>query len=730
MADKVKVFKYKFVDDSGNIIEESTSKLSVLEAAVKKTSEALKGADIGSKNFKDLKESLEQNEKAFAKADSKSKGFVKSMESIPGPIGQVSQGFSGLGKAATAFIANPIGAVIAALGLVFTAVYKAITSTEKGMFALNKIMGIFSGVASAVIKPIGELAALFAEKLAGGIEAVMSGLKLLGIDFGNAAEDGAKLAQTINEIDEAEGDLAVARAQQNKELAAAKELLTDTNASYKDRKAALDQIKAAEEALAQKEVDLAKKTLKAAQDKIDLQGKSKENLDAEEAALIKLAQTEEAYFAKQRQFNKEEKKLKAEDDAAQKERQKAADDRRKQELADRKAAGDKIRQIDQENQLASIADEEQREIKAQEFAKAAALREIDQMKLTKGEKARLIEEIDEKNKLKLLEIDDKYNKQQEKKDEEDAAKKAKFEEDVAKALADTREEKFALEQQETQKHYDELIALAGADTERGKALIEARNAKLKEGQDKFNQETIDAAQKTAEAEAKIEEEKVKAKADAVNASLDIVASAGALLSQLAGENKKLAIAGVIVEQGAAVGKVITATQIANAGALATPQAIATSGVAAVPVITKNNIMAGISIATIIAGAAKAIGEINKAETPDAGQKAGGAKVATSYAQGGLLTGRTHAQGGIATPMGELEGGEYVVNRKSTASFLPLLTSINEMGAGGVLGMGNVSSGMENAGLNSAPPIIKTYVVASDVSSQQEADKLLTDLARL
>lgn len=731
MADKVKVFKYKIIDESGNVVEESTSKLSVLEAAVKKTSDALKGADIGSKNFKDLKDNLEQNEKAFAKADSKSKGLIKSLESIPGPVGSVAQGFTGMGKAATAFIANPIGAVIAALGLVFTAVYKAITSTEKGMFALNKIMGIFSGVASAVIKPIGELAALFAEKLAGGIEAVMSGLKLLGIDFGNAAQDGAKLAQTINEIDEAEGDLAVARAEQNKQLAEARELLTDTNATYKDRKAALDQIKAAEEALAQKELDLAKKTLKAAQDKIDLQGRSKENLDAEEAALIKLSQTEESYFAKQRQFNKEEKKLKAEDDAAQKERQKAADDRRKQELADRKAAGDKIRQLDQENQLASIEDEKAREAKAQEFAKAASLREIEQMKLTKQEKARLIEEIDEKNKLKLAEIDDKYKKQQEKKDEEDAAKKAKFEEDVAKALADTREEKFALEQQQTQKQFDDLIALAGADTEKGKALIEARDAKLKELQTTFNAETLEMDRKKAEEAAKIALAEAQAKADAINASLDIAASAGALLSQLAGENKKLAIAGVIVEQGAAVGKVITATQIANAGALATPQAIATSGVAAVPVITKNNIMAGISIATIIAGAAKAIGEINKASTPDGGgDKPEAKKVASSYAQGGLLTGRSHGQGGIATPMGELEGGEFVVNRKSTASFLPLLSSINEMGAGGVLGMGNISSGIENAGLNTPPPIIKTYVLASDVSSQQEADKMISDLARL
>lgn len=731
MADKVKVFKYKFVDDSGKVIEESTSKLSVLEEAVKKTSEALKGADIGSAKWKELKDGLEQNEKAFAKAEVKSKGLVKSLEDIPGPIGSVAQGFTGMGKAAMAFIANPIGAVIAALGLAFTGIYKAITSTEKGMFALNKIFGIFSGVISAVTKPLGELAAILADKLASSIEFVLSGLEALGIDFGKAAEEGAKLAQSMNEIEEAEGDLAVARAQQNKELAAAKELLTDTNASYKDRKAALDQIKTAEEALAKQELALAQKTLKAAQDKIALQGASKENLDAEEAALIKLAQTEEAYYAKQRQFNKEEKKLKAEADAKEKERQAEQKRLREEELANRKAAADKIRQLDEENTLAAIENEKERALKAQEFANAAALREINQMKLTKEEKARLEQEIAEKNQLKIKEINDKAAEDQAKKDKEDADKKKKFDEDVSNALALSREQKFKKEQDDTAAQYDELIRQAEGNKDLIEQLQAAKNAKLLEGQKAFDAETLEMAKKTAEEEAKIEFEKVQAKAAAVDASLNIVAGAGAFLSQIAGENKKLAIAGVIVEQGAAIGKVITSTQIANAGALATPQAIATSGAAAVPVITKNNIMAGISIAQIIAGAAKSISEINKAsteagkaESPDSKPKG------TTYAQGGLLVGKRHGAGGIATPMGELEGGEYVVNRKSTASFLPLLDSINRMGAGGVLGAGNISSGIENAGLSAEPPIIKTYVVASDVTSQQEANKMISDLARL
>ena len=58
------------------------------------------------------------------------------------------------------------------------------------------------------------------------------------------------------------------------------------------------------------------------------------------------------------------------------------------------------------------------------------------------------------------------------------------------------------------------------------------------------------------------------------------------------------------------------------------------------------------------------------------------KQMSKLADGGLLQGKSHAKGGI--PVGntgiEVEGGEYVVNKRSTAKYLPLLQQINEEGA--------------------------------------------------
>lgn len=59
-----------------------------------------------------------------------------------------------------------------------------------------------------------------------------------------------------------------------------------------------------------------------------------------------------------------------------------------------------------------------------------------------------------------------------------------------------------------------------------------------------------------------------------------------------------------------------------------------------------------------------------------------AKQMSKLADGGMLQGASHAQGGI--PIGntgiEVEGGEYVINKRSTAKYLPLLQALNEEGA--------------------------------------------------
>jgi hypothetical protein len=95
-----------------------------------------------------------------------------------------------------------------------------------------------------------------------------------------------------------------------------------------------------------------------------------------------------------------------------------------------------------------------------------------------------------------------------------------------------------------------------------------------------------------------------------------VSSVGKLLQDVSGENKNLAVAGVIVEKAGAIAQIVSNTAIANAKAVA-----AFPITAGQPFVGINTASAGISIASTIAQASQAIQEI---KNPSSGSSGGSA----------------------------------------------------------------------------------------------------------
>lgn len=104
------------------------------------------------------------------------------------------------------------------------------------------------------------------------------------------------------------------------------------------------------------------------------------------------------------------------------------------------------------------------------------------------------------------------------------------------------------------------------------------------------------------------------------------------------------------------------------------------------------------------------------------------------AKGGLLQGPSHANGGI---MIEAEGGEAIINKRSTQAYLPILNAINQAGggtplmntfaSGGVASQTNVnidSSQMVDAMKQFLNQPIKAYVVSNEITSAQKSDIVL------
>jgi hypothetical protein len=133
-----------------------------------------------------------------------------------------------------------------------------------------------------------------------------------------------------------------------------------------------------------------------------------------------------------------------------------------------------------------------------------------------------------------------------------------------------------------------------------------------------------ADQRTAIVESEIATERaaMQAKHEINMAYLGLFQQFGNLLGQIAGKNKGLAIAGVVISQAAAIGQIIAQTAIANAKSVA-----ASPLTAGMPWVAINTISAGLSIASTIAGAVKSIQQINSADAQSS--SGGGAAIGSS-----------------------------------------------------------------------------------------------------
>jgi hypothetical protein len=243
-------------------------------------------------------------------------------------------------------------------------------------------------------------------------------------------------------------------------------------------------------------------------------------------------------------------------------------------------------------------------------------------------------------------------------------------------------------------------AILGIDTElerigttfdRKKELIGLKEAELLSQEGLTENQRTAIRQQGADERAAIDMAEMEARVALQNAQLDLASQFGGLLKSLAGENKKVAIAGVVVEQAAAIGKILVNTGIANAKAVA-----ASPLTFGAPWVAINSISAALSIASSIAAGVKAVQQINSAGS-------GGG----SASSGGTIPGRAGAGSAPAVPQIE----------KTT---VPQITGTT----------GQASPGAQIAGTlaKSSGQPIKAYVVSGDVTSQQALDRRTTRAA--
>lgn len=370
----------------------------------------------------------------------------QSMGSLPGPTKAASEGIGGLNQALNLLKANPIIAVIAIIVALVVALWEKFKKMEAVSDSLNKAFGALSGVIGAFVNTI--LTPLI-DGFVKLVDVVMkAGGFLLSIFAPGLAEAGKRsgeLADALDELEDAEKNSAIARAESNRKLQEAREIAGDANLPIKERIAALKEAGKIEKEELDKSIFIATQRAKIMLEQIGIElGVRKELLNAIRNGSLEQLKAARNEIMAMKNVDKEKLAaidnliIQAENEGAQRakiskktntqikglEKEAAADAKATRDKAAQEAKAQqqklnefntKLRQLQQENDLAQIKDGYQKELKALENKldndKKANEQAVKTGSLTRQQANLLNLELDKQANLKRQELTDKHNKE-------------------------------------------------------------------------------------------------------------------------------------------------------------------------------------------------------------------------------------------------------------------------------------------------------------------------------
>jgi len=598
-------------------------------AQLKLLKKELKNTAAGSEEFKKLYNQIDDLEDKIKSSKNASADWVDSLESAGGPIGALG-GALNKAKVATqsfgaALKATGIGLVVAAVaGLVaaFSNVEGAGKKLEPLMIGLEKILGGIFKAVEPLLDAFLDLAMKALPYVTKGIGYFYSGLVSLFTLLKEAGTGVGKILKGIFTLD-------------YDSITAGYEQLTGSwNKAVTEFKAGMTRY--------EEGTNMVTKT-------------EKKNLDE-----------------RQKNWDEAAKKRKEAEEKAAEAKRKANEEADKAELD---AFKDTLGEREKQEYEAGLKLAERRK----------ALAEAGRTDMTGIEAAYQQELADIKKKY-----DDEEAKRKEEKDKKDKeALLKKQADDRGILLTDLQAQFEALDKKNKQSDLDfeqDLLRL-----QEQKAILkqeedtELQNTELTEFQKtEIRKKYADARTAIVDQEIATERAATQAKHDINMAYLGLFQQFGNLLGEIAGKNKAIAIAGIVISQAAAIGQIIASTGIANIKAVA-----ASPLTFGQPWVAINTISAGLSIASTIAAAAKSISQINSAAS-QAGVTGGGGGGAVSSAPS------------IPMPSAPKASG----------------TTAPEIQTAG----GNNPSSMLAQTLGKQKDVVKAYVVSGDVTSQQALDR--------
>lgn len=673
-----------------------------------------------------VNDSLGENSKEVNAADFSIQGFIGSSKDAGGASKFFSEnakgavkGLGNMTKAAIKFIATPIGFIIALIAGAFLLVKNAMNRSEESTNKIKKAFSAFTGILKAVLKILAPLGDFLIDGLVKGFELVEKAISkamqfiqraLDRLGFEEAAEKLGDFTEKIEEaaaaskiLTQAEFDLQKAQRksrliqlQFQKDAEKLRQIRDDENRSIQERIRANEKLGAVLRKQSAEELAIARQALAVAELRIDLEGETTATLDERAAALTEIADIEERITGQESEqltnrvaLEKEKaaaiKAIKDQEEAdaleAAKIKQEAA-----QEAAE--AAVDLAQwELNQyiranESKLESdkfLTDESVKEEKRRLDLLAAQRRDFAKTELQKGTISQLeynerIAQINQANREEQEELERSRR-------EAESMRKAIDVQNRLTLLAETtRVEHEILTQALELDRIAEVEAAEGTGADI--ALINEIFAERQKQLD--NAATHDKIQGFASVLGQFSDftkDQLKTQVNALEKekqaeleNFEGTKEEKDIIEKKFAERKKK----ILAEESKA-GK---AAAVA-AGLIATYQSAinAYNSLAGIPIVGVGLGIAAATLATITG--LKNVSKIKN--TP------------TTFAKGDILKGRSHTRGGIPFSIGgrlgfEAEGGEALINKRSTSMFAPLLSAINVAGGGKKFQNGSILGG--------------------------------------
>lgn len=281
------------------------------------------------KNIKNVAAEVKETNKATTELtntfDKATGGLISKSQGAVGSIKNLTSGLKLTGSTGSkAFKALKIAIASTGIGLLLVAFGSLVTFFTKTQRGADLIKQAFAGVSAAVsaivdrISGLGEsLTKLFSGDWRGALDSAKGAFKGLGDEIRAEVTAAVELEKALQRIKDREIDLIVSNAELRKSIAQDKLLAEDRNKTYEERLDALDRVLAAEDALLQQRLEIAREEARISAEQLALGESSREEIEANAQLQARVIELETESLTRQKEAFTRRQALLQEQNAAE-----------------------------------------------------------------------------------------------------------------------------------------------------------------------------------------------------------------------------------------------------------------------------------------------------------------------------------------------------------------------------------------------------------------------------